>query len=90
MLGDHIDLGWVISPPGGEFHKVLLVLVAATAVAQEIHVRVDVFGGELHSGLLFELFQIGVDLGRRIPAGQLDDLGLEVVPAQIAQQHAPG
>ena len=67
----------------------LLDLVAAAAVAQEMHREGSMFSAVNSSGLLFELFQIGVDLGR-IRAGQLDDLGLEVVTAQIAQQHAPG
>ena len=69
----------------------LLVLVTAATIAQEMHLRaVDVFGGEFLHGFLFQRLEIPVDQLGSVGGGKLDDLGLQVIAPQIAQQHPPG
>ena len=72
------------------FGRVLLVLVAELAVAQEFHLgRIDAFGRELGAGALLALREQRLDAGRRSRL-QVGKPGHEIVAAQVRHHHAPG
>jgi len=92
IVGDPLYEGF---PDGAvrerDLHGMGLVLVAKTAVAQELHLRGSHrFLPELVESLFLEGLQALVQLLPGIFIIQLDDAGLDVVSAQVGHEHAPG
>ena len=74
-----------------DLRGVLLVLVAQPAVAQETNpLGLDTLGRVLRQGPLLQPGEGHAEGTGRLRPGKLHDAGLQVVPAQVAEEHAPG